>query len=98
MWTTVIIVFGLKLKLIKRNVERSKAKIKLSLCLTNYTPRHDDVWKTGGKAPPFLTSALVGGEYSASCPVRFTPGDRATGTHCVGDWVGSRAGLNDEEK
>jgi hypothetical protein len=40
-----------------------------------------------------LTSVLVGGEWSASCSDRFTPG-----THCTGGWVGSRAGLDDVEK
>jgi hypothetical protein len=29
----------------------------------------------------FLISALVGGRCSVSHPVRFTPGERATGTH-----------------
>jgi hypothetical protein len=29
----------------------------------------------------FLTSALVGGEWSASRSDRFTPGERAPGTH-----------------
>jgi hypothetical protein len=37
----------------------------------------------------FLSSALDGGEWSSSRPGRFTPG-----THCVGDWVASRATLN----
>jgi hypothetical protein len=41
----------------------------------------------------FLTSALVGAEWSASRLGRFTPA-----THCVGSWVGSRIGLNDVEK
>jgi hypothetical protein len=39
----------------------------------------------------FLTSTLVGGEWSASRPDRFTPGERACGTHCIGGWVGPRA-------
>jgi hypothetical protein len=46
----------------------------------------------------FLTSAQVGGEWSASRPSRFTPGIRAPGTHWIGDWVGPRAGLDDVEK
>jgi hypothetical protein len=46
----------------------------------------------------FLTSALVGGEWSASSPGRFTPGERASGTHWIGSWVGLRAGLDDMEK
>jgi hypothetical protein len=44
-----------------------------------------------------LTSALVGGEWSASRPGRFTPGERAPSTHWIGGWVDSRAGLDDME-
>jgi hypothetical protein len=32
----------------------------------------------------FLTSALVVGEWSASRPGRFTPGERDPGTHWIG--------------
>jgi hypothetical protein len=46
----------------------------------------------------FLTSALVGGEWSASRRDRFTPGDRAHGTNWIGGWVSPRAGLDDMEK
>jgi hypothetical protein len=46
----------------------------------------------------FLTTALVGGEWSASRPGRFTPGERAPGTHWIGVWVGPRAGPDDMEK
>jgi hypothetical protein len=47
-----------------------------------------------------LTSALDGGEWSASCPGRFTPRERAPGTHWIGGWVGpqSRSGRGGEEK
>jgi hypothetical protein len=38
----------------------------------------------------FLTSALDGSEWSASCPCRSTSGDRAPGTHWIGGWVGLR--------
>jgi hypothetical protein len=41
----------------------------------------------------FLTSALAGGEWSASRPCRFIPG-----THWIGGWVGPRGGLDDVEK
>jgi hypothetical protein len=41
----------------------------------------------------FFTSALVGGEWSASRSGRFTPG-----THWTGDWEGPSAGLDDVEK
>jgi hypothetical protein len=46
----------------------------------------------------FLTSALVGREESASCPGRFAPRERASGTHWIGGWVGPRAGLDDAWK
>jgi hypothetical protein len=46
----------------------------------------------------FLTSALAGGEWSASRPGRFTPRERAHSTHWIGGWVDSRAGLDDVEK
>jgi hypothetical protein len=41
-----------------------------------------------------LTSALDGGEWSASRPARFTPGETAPDTHCIGGWVGPRAVLD----
>jgi hypothetical protein len=46
----------------------------------------------------FLTSALAGGEWSASLPGRFTPGERAPGTHWIGGWVDPRSGLDDEKR
>jgi hypothetical protein len=46
----------------------------------------------------FLTSDLVGGEWSASRSDRFTLGDRAPGTHWIGGWVDPRAGLHNMEK
>jgi hypothetical protein len=42
----------------------------------------------------FLTSALDGGEWSASRPGCFTPREKARDTHCIGGWVGPRAGLD----
>jgi hypothetical protein len=46
----------------------------------------------------FLTSALAGGECSASRPERFNPGERAPGTHWTGGWTDPRAGLDDMGK
>jgi hypothetical protein len=43
----------------------------------------------------FLISALVEGKWSTSRPGRFTPGERASVTHCIGGWVDLRAGLED---
>jgi hypothetical protein len=42
----------------------------------------------------FLTWALAGGE----CPGRFTPEERAPGTHWIGGWVDSISGLDNVEK
>jgi hypothetical protein len=45
----------------------------------------------------FSTSALYGGEWSASCPGRaLTPEERTLGTHWTEGWVGPRAGLDTE--
>jgi hypothetical protein len=55
-----------------------KIKVKLSLCLT----KHHAVKVYS------LTSALDGGEWSASHPGRFTPRERAPGTHWIGGCVG----------
>jgi hypothetical protein len=54
--------------------------------------------KVYGGVDVFFTSALVGGERSASRPGLFTPGERAPGTHLIGGWVGPRAGLDDVEE
>jgi hypothetical protein len=58
-------------------------------------------WRRMGEwsiAPPFLTSALDGGEWSASRPRRFTPEETALGTHCLGDWVGPTADMDVMER
>jgi hypothetical protein len=46
----------------------------------------------------FLTSALLGAEWSASHFGLFTPGERDPRTLWIGGWVGSIAGLVDMEK
>jgi hypothetical protein len=46
----------------------------------------------------FLTSAIVGGKWSASRPGIFTPGERTPGTHWIGRWVGPRADLDDVDR
>jgi hypothetical protein len=47
-------------------------KVKLSLCLINQLPRHEDVWRSWGVTPSFLTSTLDGCEWSAVRLGRFT--------------------------
>jgi hypothetical protein len=46
----------------------------------------------------FLTSALVGEEWSASSSCRFTPGESGPDTLYIRDWAGPTAGLDDMEK
>jgi hypothetical protein len=41
----------------------------------------------------FMTSALVGGEWSTSCP-----DERASRAQWVGGWVGPRTGLDDMKR
>jgi hypothetical protein len=45
-----------------------------------------------------LTSALDGGDWSASLPDSLTPRARTLGTHWIGGWVGPRAGLDTVSK
>jgi hypothetical protein len=49
--------------------------------------------KTYGRVDAFLTLALDEGEWSASRTGRFTPKEKAPGTHWIGLWVGLRARL-----
>jgi hypothetical protein len=53
---------------------------------------------SGDIVPPFLTTALGEGEWSASRSCRFNPAEKASSTHWIGGWVGPRAGLDAEEK
>jgi hypothetical protein len=60
--------------------------------------RHGGAWgERRYSSYSFSTSALDGGEWSASRPGRaFTPGEGTPGTHWTGGWVGPRAGLDTE--
>jgi len=42
----------------------------------------------------FLTTAFDGGEWSASRPDHYNPGERTSGGHWIGGWVGPTAGLD----
>jgi hypothetical protein len=52
------------------------------------------MWWSGGITLPLFISKLDGGDWLASRPDRFTPGERAPRTHWIGDWVGPRAGVD----
>jgi hypothetical protein len=61
----------------------------------NYAPCHEGVmgeWRYSSTHS--LTSALDGGEWSASRPGRFIPKERAPGTNWIGGWVGTRIVLD----
>jgi hypothetical protein len=51
-----------------------------------------------GIAPSSLTPALEGVEWAALRSGRFSLGEEVPGSHCVGGWVGLRAGVNSVEK
>jgi hypothetical protein len=66
----------------------------LPLCF-NWAPRHEGVleeWRYSSTHS--LTSALDGRAWSASRPSRFTPRERAAGTHWIGGRVGPRTVLD----
>jgi len=44
--------------------------------------------------PRILNLSARWSEWSASRPGRFTPAERATGTHSTGGWMGPNAGLD----
>jgi hypothetical protein len=64
----------------------------------NFSTISDDIWGSGGTAPPFLTSALDAGEWSASRSCCFIPGERVLGAQKKGGWVGPRVGKSAVEK
>jgi hypothetical protein len=66
----------------------------VSLCLINYAPCHEDIWRRVSIVPLFLTLAVNEDEWSASRPGHFTPGERAPGTHSIGGKVRPRASLD----
>jgi hypothetical protein len=75
-------------------------KVNFSLCLINEALCNEDIWGSGGIAPPFLTSVLDGGEWSTSRHRRFTPGEIIS-RHLLDRRLGgsqNRSGRCDEEK
>jgi hypothetical protein len=73
---------------------KDKGKSKVFPVL-NWAPRHEGVlgeWMYSYTHS--LTSALDGGEWSASRPGHFTSRERVAGTHWIGGWVGPRAVLD----
>jgi hypothetical protein len=61
--------------------------------LVNEALRHEDVSIT----PPFLISALDGGDWPDSHHCSSNPGGGAPGTHWIGGWVGPITSLDAAE-
>jgi hypothetical protein len=107
-WTYVIISYNLlsyenarawlpcRLNAISISVCIKGEKVKVFPTLNELSITDEDVWESGGIAPPFLTTAIDGTEWSASRPYCFNPGETPLppGTHWVGGWVGVRASLD----
>jgi hypothetical protein len=92
--------------LLRRSVKRNANFViprlynKKYSCRCALTIKHYTVRTYGGDVymHEFLISVLVGGEWSASRPGRFTPGEISPTTHWIGNWVAPRSGLDDVEK
>jgi hypothetical protein len=61
----------------------------------NEAPHRENVWGSGGIAPPVLTLARDGGQLHALVAL---PLGKSPCTHWIEGWVGYRAGLEDTEK
>jgi hypothetical protein len=53
-------------------VKLKNVEVKVALGLVKERPHDECVWGSGGLALQFLTLAVDGGEWSASCPCHFT--------------------------
>jgi hypothetical protein len=84
-------------RLIPSGFAQTQCRINVKLSL-QYAVRHEDVWGSGGIAPSFLTSALDGGEWSASCPCRFTPRKIIPGIQRTIGRLGPKTGLKVMDK
>jgi hypothetical protein len=51
--------------------------MKVLVRVLNYTPCHEDVWGSGGTDPTILTSAVYGGEWSASSHCHFNSREKS---------------------
>jgi len=56
-------------------------------------PHRESIWGEIVQIHAFLISALEGGEWSASCPGRFT-----LSTHWIWGWIQTQSGRGGEEK
>jgi hypothetical protein len=73
---------------------RSEVKGKVVPCALTEHHTMKAYWRVEVYSTHSLTSSLDGGEWSALCPSRFTPKEKAHGTYWIGSWVGTRAVLD----
>jgi hypothetical protein len=85
-----------KIEKVLNNFNMPKVKVMLSMCLIKYHAIKTYV-EMEIIAPPFLTSTLDGVASFTPRPL-YLPGERTSGTHWIGRWVGLRACLDDVEK
>jgi hypothetical protein len=72
-----------------------KVNVKVKSLCFNWAPHHEGaVGEWRHSSTHYSTSVLDGGEWSASRPGRFTPTERAPGTHWIGGRVSPRAVLD----
>jgi hypothetical protein len=99
-WPSLVSNWRTSLRHLPQDYKSSQwdVKINLSLGVINWAQRHDVISGSEHIGPPFVTSALDGGEWSASRSCCLTPRTTVPGTHCIGSWVGLRPGLDVTEK
>jgi hypothetical protein len=68
--------------------------VKLSLCLTNWALRHEDICGSGCIDPNFLDLGISWSWVVSFTPLPLYPRERVPSTHFIGSWVDPRAGLD----
>jgi hypothetical protein len=79
-----------------KNMKAVKGKVDPVLNSLSIMP--SGVWDNGSIDPHFLELPLVGGEWSASQPGLFIPGEMAASTRLIGVWVSPSARLDNVVK
>jgi hypothetical protein len=93
-----VISFAKSIYIFNKCTRSPMVKVKLFLGLITEAPLREDEWRSGGIAPPFLTSALDEGKWSTSRSGRFIRGETAPGTHCIRSMTRPRVGLDVMDK
>jgi hypothetical protein len=97
-FAVTVLSFLLQSPVFELSLVHTASVLYTALKLSDYKPRRR-LGERRYSSYSFAISALDGGEWSASRPGRaFTPGERTSGTHCTGGWVGPRAGLDTEAR